>query len=173
LLRYLSDAYRTIMRTIPDDAKTDEIIEIADWPRRRDPGDRQQPDRRMAGDARRRAAGSARPLSPIRLPAISFAAQPRLRALIRSRVFRWVQLASGRRWDALRDDLVEAGDHHWNAESLQSAFADYFAEHSSIGIDGDAPRGRTRFDVRVEGERWLVRQSLADPEGFDELAPDV
>ena len=167
LLRYLSDAYRTITRTIPDDAKTDEIIEIADWldgviratdsslidewQAMRDdaPVPVVVPDLPNAGDLVRRPAA--------------------LRALIRSRVFRWVQLAAGRRWDALHEDLVDAGDHRWSAESLQAEFAPYFAEHDAIGIDGDA-RGPHRFEVSEDNgtRRWTVLQILADPEHFDE-----
>jgi len=167
LLRYLSDAYRTIMRTIPDDAKTDEIVEIADWldgviratdsslidewQAMRDdaPPALPSPDVPDAGDLVRRPAA--------------------LRALIRSRVFRWVQLAAGRRWDALHDDLVEAGDHHWSAERLEAEFAPYFAEHAVIDIDAEA-RGPHRFDVTEDSaaRRWTVMQILADPERFDE-----
>src|SRR5205085_449996 len=79
------------------------------------------------------------------------------------------QLAAARRWDALHEDVVEAGDHRWNAESLEAEFAPYFAEHAAIGIDADA-RGPHRFDVTIdEGtRRWTVMQILADPEGFDE-----
>ncbi len=167
LLRYLSDAHRTITRTIPDDDKSDEIIEIAEWLdgviRATDSSliDEWQALRDgVTPDALVSAQVIADPGDIVRRPAA-------LKALIRSRVFRWVQLASGRRWDALHDDLVEAGDHHWSAEALQAAFAGYFAEHPTIGIDADA-RGPKRFDVSITGDIWNVRQTLVDPEGFDE-----
>jgi len=167
LLRYLSDAYRTIMRTIPDDAKTDEILEIADWL----DGVIRATDSSLIDEwqAMRNDVPLAVPSAGVPNAGDLVRRPAALRALIRSRVFRWVQLASGRRWDALHDDLVEAGDHHWSAEQLAAEFAPYFAEHAVIDIDAEA-RGPHRFDVAedAEGARWTVMQILADPERFDE-----
>ena len=167
LLRYLSDAYRTITRTIPDDLKTPEIDEISDWL----DGVIRATDSSLIDEWQAlrdgtplvsAAAAVPDPADIVRRPAA-------LKALIRNRVFRWVQLASGKRWDALHEDLVEAGDHRWNVEALQDAFAPYFAEQASIGIGGDA-RAAHRFDVVIDASarEWTVHQSLADPEGFDE-----
>ena len=167
LLRYLSDAYRTIMRTIPDDAKTDEIIEIADWL----DGVIRATDSSLIDEwqALRDDAPLAVPVADVPDAGDLVRRPAALRALIRSRVFRWVQLASGRRWDALHADLVEAGDYHWSAERLEAEFAPYFAEHAAIDIDAEA-RGPHRFDVTEDAEarRWSVMQILADPERFDE-----
>ncbi len=168
LLRYLSDAYRTIMRTIPDDDKSDEIREIADWLdgviRTTDSSliEEWQALRDGAVPLVVSDVAATDPADIVRRPAA-------LRALVRSRVFRWVQLASRQAWEALRDDLLEAGDTHWSTELLAAQFADYFAEHTSIGIDGDA-RGPHRFSLVDDPttRRWTVRQTLADPEGFDE-----
>ena len=167
LLRYLSDAHRTITRTIPDDDKSGEIIEIADWL----DGVIRATDSSLIDEWQALRDG----VTPVAFASAQTIADPgdivrrpaALKALIRSRVFRWVQLAAGRRWDALHDDLVEAGDHHWSAEALQVAFAEYFAEHPAIGIDADA-RGPKRFDVSITADIWNVRQTLVDPEGFDE-----
>jgi hypothetical protein len=169
LLRYLSDAHRTITRTIPDDLKTDEIEEIADWL----DGVIRATDSSLIDEWQAlRDGGAAVPALAAATPDAAGAADvvrrpAALRALIRSRVFRWVQLASGRSWTALHDDLVEAGDHHWNTESLQAEFTPYFAEHTTIGIDADA-RGARRFHAIETGRLWTVEQSLADPDGFDE-----
>ncbi|MCU1367251.1 MAG: box helicase domain protein [Ilumatobacteraceae bacterium] len=168
LLRYLSDAYRTITRTIPEDLQTDDISEIADWLdgviRATDSSliDEWQALRDDAPPQRAASAAVADPADFVRRPAA-------LKALIRNRVFRWVQLAAGKRWDALHEDLVEAGDHARNSEDLAALFGPYFTEHASIGIDSDA-RGPHRFEVVVDGggRRWTVHQTLADPEGFDE-----
>jgi superfamily II RNA helicase len=167
LLRYLSDAYRTITRTIPEDDQTAEIVEIADWL----DGVIRATDSSLIDEWEALRDGEA---PVVRAPAAPTAADlvrrpASLRALIRSRVFRWVQLAASRQWTALHDDLVEAGDHRWNVEKLAAEFAPYFAEHASIGIDGDA-RGPSRFTLQTDGRVWTVRQTLADPESFDEWA---
>lgn len=173
LLRYLSDAYRTITRTIPDDIKTDEIIEIADWLdgviRTTDSSliDEWQA---MRDDAPPELLTQAAAMLPTEGPDRSdIVRRPAaLRALIRNRMFRWVQLASGRSWDGLHEDLAEVGENHWSADRLREAFAQYYSEHTSIGIDGDA-RGANRF-VLTEGadRRWTVVQTLLDPDGFAE-----
>ncbi len=31
VLRYLTDVYKTLVRTIPEDAKTDELVDITEW----------------------------------------------------------------------------------------------------------------------------------------------
>ena len=154
-------------RQIPDDAKTDEIIEIADWL----DGVIRATDSSLIDEWQAMRDDAPVPVVVPDLPnASDLVRRPAaLRALIRSRVFRWVQLAAGRRWDALHEDLVDAGDHRWSAESLQAEFAPYFAEHDAIGIDGDA-RGPHRFEVSEDNgtRRWTVLQILADPEHFDE-----
>ncbi len=180
LLRFLSDAYRTIVRTIPEAAKSAEIREISDWLdgviRTTDSSliDEWQAMREISGDSVGQVIVVPRELA--RTDSVDILGRPAaLRALVRSRMFRWVQLASRRGWDALRDDLIEAGDTHWSAESLAAQFADYFAEHDTIGVDGDA-RGPHRFNVVEQapevgsdgGRRWTVDQVLADPQGFDE-----
>jgi superfamily II DNA/RNA helicase len=167
LLRYLSDAYRTITRTIPEHIRTADIDEIADWL----DGVIRATDSSLIDEwqALRDGVPVAAVVAPIADPGDIVRRPAALKALIRNRVFRWVQLASGRRWEALHEDLVEAGDHHRNAEALAAEFAPYFAEHSSIGIDGDA-RAAHRFAVAEDAatREWTVHQTLADPEGFDE-----
>lgn len=122
------------------------------------------------------------PASPVVTPAASVASddgdlthRPKaLRAIVRTRVLRWVQLAARRAWPELHADLAEAGDTRLSSEALAAAFGEYFAEHDSIGIDADA-RGPHRFQVidrtaaSPNGRRvWTVHQQIADPAGFDE-----
>jgi hypothetical protein len=110
------------------------------------------------------------------------------RALVRSRVFRWVQYAATGQWEAWSDDLTEIGNHGWTAAKLIEQFEPYFEAYAdtprneAIGIDGDA-RGPARFAVaevgpsgaseRGTGEDWSIEQILADPEGHDEWYLEV
>ena len=94
------------------------------------------------------------------------------RALVRTRVFRWVQFAATGQWEAWSEDLTEIGNHGWNETKLREQFAEFFDQYAesgadAIGIDGDA-RGPSRFVVADEGDEWQVEQILADPEGHDE-----
>lgn len=178
LLRYLSDVYKTILRAVPEDAKTDEVDELTDW----------------LGAVIRSTDSSLldewtalfSPESDVDGPPFdsldSLESEPDVdvttdrrafRALVRTRVFRWVQYAATGRWEAWSEDLTEIGNHGWNERKLAEQFAPYAEAYShrgdgvEIGIDADA-RGPDRFVVADVGETWEVEQILVDPEGHDE-----
>ncbi len=179
LLRYLSDVYKTLLRAVPDWAKTDEVDELTDW----------------LGAVIRTIDSSLldewtalfAPDATVDLDALADAAEPEIdittdrrafRALVRTRVFRWVQFAATGQWEAWSEDLTEIGDHGWTATKLVEQFDPYFEAYpdtdrrEAIGIDGDA-RGPDRFMVSDDGDRWTVEQILADPEGHDEWYLEV
>jgi superfamily II RNA helicase len=179
LLRYLSDVYKTILRAVPDEAKTDEVDELTDW----------------LGAVIRTTDSSLldewtamfAPEEAVDVDALEDATEPEVdvttdrrafRALVRTRVFRWVQYAATGQWEAWSDDLTEIGDHGWTARKLIEQFEPYFeaypdaSRNESIGIDGDA-RGPDRFAVADEGDGWTVEQILVDPEGHDEWYLEV
>ena len=179
LLRYLSDAYRTLERTVPDEVKTpgvDELTEwlgaviratdsslVDEWQALLDP-----PEAATAADATAsirqapvRPGGSSLTRGDERFDIT--ADRRALRALVRSRAFRWVQLAAARSWDRLAADLVAAGDPRWSAEGLATEFADYFADYDAITIDADA-RGPDLFQLDDASEQcWRLEQVLLDP----------
>ncbi len=189
LLRYLSDVYKTMLRAVPDAAKTDEVDELTDWLgaviRTTDSSLLDEwtamfsPDATLDVDALEEAA---EPVVDITTDRRAF------RALVRSRVFRWVQYAATGQWEAWSDDLTEIGNHGWTAAKLIEQFEPYFEAYAdtprneAIGIDGDA-RGPARFVVaevgpsgaseRGTGEDWSIEQILADPEGHDEWYLEV
>jgi len=171
LLRYLSDVYKTLLRTVPDEAKTPDVEELQDWLgaviRATDSSLLDEWTALLLGAeddgglvlARGAAEDAAAP--DVTTDRRAF------RALVRARVFRWVQHAATGQWEAWAEDLAEAGDRSWSERRLREAFEPFAAEHASIGIDADA-RGPSRFLVADEGDRWSVEQVLADPEGHDE-----
>jgi hypothetical protein len=176
LLRYLSDVYKTLLRTVPDEAKTPEVEELQDWLgaviRATDSSLLDEWTALLLGGEdddptmlAREAADDAG------VPDVTTDRRA-FRALVRSRVYRWVQYAATGRWEAWAEDLFETGDRGWNERKLREAFEPYFAmyegaEHAPIGIDADA-RGPDRFVVADEGDTWTIEQTLADPEGHDE-----
>ncbi len=159
LLRYLSDVYKTMLRAVPDAAKTDEVDELTDWLgaviRTTDSSLLDEWTAMFAPDGD----------GAIDIDALEEAAEPEVdvttdrrafRALVRSRVFRWVQYAATGRWEDWSEDLTEIGDHGWTATKLVEQFVPYFEAYpdvprtEAIGIDGDA-RGPARFLVADEG----------------------
>ncbi|MDM7490073.1 DUF3516 domain-containing protein [Rhodococcus sp. GXMU-t2271] len=160
VLRYLADAYRALRQTVPDAARTEELEDLTEWlgelirqvdsslldewESLTNPG--------IESDDQQVAFGADVP-KPI-------SANPRaFKVMVRNAMFKRVELASRRRWDALADlgDGLEAQD--W-ADLLEL----YFEEYDEIGTGPDA-RGPQLFTVVEEKDLWRVRQTLADPEG--------
>lgn len=178
LLRYLSDVYKTLLRSVPDEARTDEVEELTDWLgaviRSTDSSLLDEWTAMFSTDTDDDTVLDPDALDSLQdEPATDVTTDRRaFRALVRTRVFRWVQFAATGRWEAWSEDLTEIGNHGWNATKLREQFDDYFAEYAdagsdAIGIDGDA-RGPDRFVVADEGDEWQVEQTIADPEGHDE-----
>ncbi|TSD96122.1 DUF3516 domain-containing protein [Skermania sp. ID1734] len=157
VLRYLADSYRALRRTVPESVRTDELADITEWlgelvrqvdsslldewEQLTDPG--AETDTEVASFTET----TQRPIS---------ANERSFRVLVRNAMFRRVELAALRRWDAL-SELGPGPD--WEA-----ALADYFAEYDSIGTGPNA-RGPKLFQAQPGGEFWRVRQVLDDPAG--------
>ncbi|MFE7741068.1 DEAD/DEAH box helicase [Nocardia sp. NPDC057455] len=157
VLRYLADAYRALRRTVPESARTEELDDITEWlgelvrqvdsslldewEQLTNPGAETDADQLAFG------AETVRPIT---------ANERAFRVMIRNALFRRVELAALRRWDALAE-LSPGPD--W-AEAL----ADYYAEYERIGTGPDA-RGPQLFQVERRPGFWQVRQVLDDPAG--------
>ncbi|GAA0924113.1 DEAD/DEAH box helicase [Pseudonocardia zijingensis] len=169
VLRYLADAYRALRQTVPDEAKTEELVDVEEWL-----GELvRQVDSSLLDEWEALAAGEGTGEEPER-PRLdetptAVTANPRaFRVLVRNAMFRRVELAALHRFDELGGLDAEAG---WDADAWREALAPYFAEHGPGGIGtGPNARGPQLFSVTEEPERWLVRQVLEDPEGNGDWA---
>jgi superfamily II RNA helicase len=161
VLRYLSDAYRATRQTIPDDAKTDELLDLIEWL-----GELvRQVDSSLIDEweAMTNGADSATSAEPV-LPPIPASVVTNARAfrvLVRNEMFRRVQLAA-------RDDAVALGELDAAAGFDEQAWGEaldrYFDEHDSMSIAGDA-RGPAMIAITEMPGQWQVRQIIADPAG--------
>jgi superfamily II RNA helicase len=161
LLRYLSDAYKALVQTVPESAKTELLYDLTEWlgelVRQVDsslldeweslahPGDEVAP---VA------AADHAPP--PVTANVRAF------RVLVRNQLFRRVEAAARRRLAELHGLDPEVP---W-AEALEA----YFGEHDAIGTGPDA-RGPAYFALDESGGRtWKVVQTFDDPAGHRDWA---
>ena len=190
LLRYLSDAYKGLTQSVPEDDKSDELVDLTEWlgelvrqvdsslldewERLRLPPD----DLVMAGlttDVSHRPIDDSPP--PITTNDRAF------RVMVRNACFRRVELVAARQWTTLGEIDADAG---WDASTWLEAMAPYFEDYATVGIGPEA-RSPTLFQVvdeRAAGHidpidhidpsdpvrRWRVRQVLDDPDGFHEWA---
>ena len=163
LLRYLADAYRALRQTVPEEARTEELRDLAEWL-----GELvRQVDSSLLDEWALLAAGAQAGSEEVRPGSVDDGPPPvtrnvrAFRVLVRNELFRRVRLASLRHWTPLGELDAEAG---WDAARWQEALEAYFAEHDEIGTGPDA-RGPDRFMVTVAAGRWLVRQIFEDPAG--------
>lgn len=159
VLRYLSDAYRAIRQTVPEEAKGEELLDLIEWLG----SVVRQVDSSLLDEWEEllhpTAPGEA-PIAPP--PPPSVVANPRaFRVLVRNELFRRVQLAALDRVDDLGELDAASG---WDAVAWGEALDAYFDEHDAIGTGADARS--SRMLVVDEGvESWEVQQILADPAG--------
>ena len=159
VLRYLSDAYRAARQTIPDDAKTEELLDVIEWL-----GELvRQVDSSLLDEWEALVNPSADPTAPVVPPAPpSVLANPRaFRVLVRNELFRRVQLAALENWEALGELDAASG---FAADVWADAMDLYFDEHDTLGTGGDA-RGPSMIDITEGPQQWIVRQVFDDPAG--------
>jgi hypothetical protein len=176
LLRHLNSVYKVLGQTVPDGAKTDEVLEmelylrdmlrqvdsslLEEWEKMRDPG--------------WRPAGAGEEMRPPRAeepPDVTRDVKG-FTAAIRTRAFAFLRAWSlGRDEDALAqldspsDDLGQA----WTPERLKAAREAFLAEHGGLRLDPEARNVRhTHVEPIDEGAGWLVRQMLVDTEGIND-----
>src|SRR5262249_55078329 len=159
LLRYLSDAYKTLAQTVPESFR-DEALEEALQSLRRtvreadssliDEWERlQRPDAVQV-----QAATSGGPVGPT---------AKEISARIRSELHRLLKAVAEKAWDEALGCL--APGHDWTAESLAAEAEPYFAANERIVLTPEARlrgRGVARADARGH---WEARQKILAPDG--------
>ncbi|MGC8513811.1 MAG: DEAD/DEAH box helicase [Acidimicrobiales bacterium] len=172
VLRYLTDVYKALVRSVPEDAKNDELVDFTEWL-----GELvRQVDSSLldewrtltalqdhpSGDGPQFAAGTGAERSIEERPPKLSANRRAFAVMIRNAAFRRVEMASRRDVDGLAGSESSGGlDRGQWAEVL----AGYFSSHASIGIGAPA-RAAAWFQVREGPGIVEVRQVIDDPEGF-------
>jgi len=175
VLRYLTDAYRTLRQTVPDLHRTPELDELLEWlgetVRQTDSSlldewesltDPEAVHRHALELAEHRPPTNPRPISK----------QERAFAvMVRNAMFRRVQLVARDDLDGLMalerataDRTDPPGEVVMTRSAWNAAIEDYYAEHVEVLLDADA-RGPDLLRVERTGRSWPVTQTLHDPAG--------
>jgi superfamily II RNA helicase len=155
VLRYLADAYRALDRTVPQEAKTEELTDLVEW----------------LGELVRQVDSSLldeweqlrNPAAPDTVAPVDDTPPPvtrnrrAFRVLVRNALFRRVELFALRRYDLL--DELDPDFGGW-FEALEG----YYAEYPELGTGPDA-RGPALLVIDEQPGRWVVRQVFDDPAG--------
>ena len=162
-MRYLSNGYKALRQSVPEEHQTDEVVDITEWlgefirqvdsslidewERMQNPEEAAEPVRSDDDDERPDVTRNARAF----------------RVMVRNEVFRWVALASRKDVRGLMEVLPPDA---WDVDLLGELFAPYWEEHDAIATGADA-RGPQYFQLQ---EADKIRQVLVDPNGWNEWA---
>jgi superfamily II RNA helicase len=163
VLRYLSDAYRTLRASVPDSARTEPLDDITEWLGALV----RQVDSSLLDEWEQLTAGAS-PAAAVEV-AVPVSLTGNVRAftvLVRNAMFRRVELAALRRFDDLGELDAGAG---WTADRWREAVEGYYAEYDRLPTDADA-RNPALLHVERTPTQWLVRQVFDDPEGDHDWA---
>ncbi|MFC3995576.1 DEAD/DEAH box helicase [Nocardiopsis sediminis] len=159
VLRYLAGAYKALSQTVPEDAKTEELRDLAEWL-----GELvRQVDSSLLDEWEELTNPTQDTASAEQIedrPKPVTANQRAFRVLVRNEMFRRVELAALGRYADLGALDAEDG---WDAEAWSEAMAEYFAEHDELGIGPDA-RGPKMLHIEERQGVWEVRQAFDDPD---------
>ena len=173
LLRYLSEAYRSLDRTVPYDKRDERLDDIVHWL-----GlvvrtvDSSLVDA-WAGTGEDDMAGAD--LAAPEAEDVVVHDRRALTLLVRNALFRRVRLAAEERCEELGELDAEWG---WRAPRWRTVLDEYFEEHEEVLLDGDA-RSWDYLVINDADEQadhvWHVRQTFRDPEGDRDfgIAADV
>nr|WP_200938395.1 DEAD/DEAH box helicase [Curtobacterium sp. Leaf183] len=163
VLRYLSDAYRTMRQTIAEDQRTPELDDLIEWlgelVRQVDSSLVDEWEALVNGDVALASAEHEEiaPPQPARLTGNVRA----FRVLVRNALFQRVLLAARDDVETLAslDGAAGFGQDEWDA-----VLEEYYDEHDTIGIDAEA-RSMQYLVLSEQGRTWRARQIFADPAG--------
>ncbi|MEV1046386.1 DUF3516 domain-containing protein [Streptomyces sp. NPDC049916] len=163
VLRYLASAYKALEHTVPDDLKSEDLLDLISWlgemVRQVDSSllDEWEQLANPEVETAEEAQEKADEVKPVTANARAF------RVLVRNAMFRRVELAALDR----AGDLGELdGDAGWDEDAWGEALDAYWDAHEEIGTGPDA-RGPKLLKIDEDPAHglWRVWQAFADPAG--------
>lgn len=158
LLRYLTDAYKTLVQTVPESYRSEELEELIAALRQA----LRDVDSSLLDEWERLQLppGATPDAAP---PPPAAPSQRAVVARLRAELHRLLRALGTRAWEEALDAL--APGHTWTAASLETEMAPYFAEHSHLLLTPEARRPDQSFVKPVGPRRWEARQRILDAEG--------
>ena len=169
LLRYLSDAYKTLTQTVPEGYREERLDDVLaflratvrgadaslldEWERMKDPAYRSAPADQRAALATL-PPRAARPDDDPR----AFAAR------VRNELHRLLVALAGKRWEAAAAALWQR-DGAWPAARLEAELSPYFAEHAAIDVRPVARLPHNTLLEKTGPAAYAARQRMVDPQG--------
>jgi hypothetical protein len=172
LLRYLSDAYRALSKSVPVQFRSEAVEDLV---------------ASLGGVVRTVDSSLLEEWEEMRAPTViagplaigpkqprDVAADPRaFAARIRAELHRLLGALARRDFDEARAALRDDESATWTPERLASEIAPYFAEHEKIMVTPQARSPRNTTQSQVAPRIWEVQQTIVDPAGDEDFAIHV
>jgi superfamily II RNA helicase len=185
LLRYVTEVYKVMTQTIPDEFNTPEVREailflelmirqtdsslLDEWEKMRDPqafAKKKEIETDTKENSEANAQADENYLDPIRN-------RKAFEVVLRNQVFSIVRLLAMDHLDEAGQRLAEFANQEnveWPSPRLEDTLASYFEEYDQIRLDADA-RNPKWIQINDESQNtWKVRQTLLDPEDHADWA---
>ncbi len=165
LLRYLSETYRALERTVPEQAKTPEVLDLIEWLG----GELRSADASLLEEWQRLndpEAATAEPESEEEEEPDITRDRRAFTVLLRNTVWRIVQAFARRDYERAAELLRAAGGprgSQWTADELERTLSEYFDEYPELRTD-PAARNPRHLHIEMGDESWHLEQALVDPE---------
>jgi len=171
LLRYLTDVYKTLVQSVPEERKTqevDDIIEfIAHQLRHVDSSLIDEWEALAAGKSRLGEAQPTKSAGPLDL-----ADDPKaLTVRVRRELHRLLKALSARDWAGAVACLRP--DTEWTEERIESAMAPYYDAHIELLVHHQARTAEYTHMTQRGPRRWDAWQTMVDPEGDNDWVTEV
>jgi hypothetical protein len=168
LLRYLTDAYKTLVQSVPERYWNDDLVDIAAYLR----ATLERVDASLLAEWEGMRAGAApgsaeeAPAETERSRARALLLDPRmLRSRIRSELHMLVKALAARDYEEALSCLAHDAEDVWTIERFEAALEPFYAAHEAVVFD-HAARSAQLTLVDDEGQgRYRIRQVLLDREG--------
>jgi superfamily II RNA helicase len=164
LLRYLTDAYKGFVQTVPESAKTDALYDVSDWLGLTV----RSIDASLLDEWEQLQAPGDEVVMPVARDAdetVDITRDERgFTAMVRNAIWQVVRFLAFKQYDRAAealDGLSEAND--WTAGRLQEALRPYWAEYDEIAIGPDA-RSSAELQIDRGDSEWQLTQTLLDPD---------
>ncbi|WP_246498119.1 DEAD/DEAH box helicase [Natronoglycomyces albus] len=166
LLRYLTDAYKTLTQTLPETHKGDQLTDLLSWL-----GETvRQIDSSLLDEWEQLANPTDTETDTLDIgrPGTAFSDNRHaFTVAIRNSAFRHIELAAHDNISALA--ALETG---WGSSEWDEALEAYFAQHDDIGTT-TAARAKNMIDIHEEGRIWKIRHIIDDPQGHHDWHLDA
>lgn len=163
LLRYIMQAYKMLVQSVPDAAKTDELLDIIAFLRAMvlnvDTSLLQEWERMLHAPEVTAAEPGASRLKHLGEDPKTFAAR------VRAEMHALVRALALREWDDATAFVRHDPDDPWTPARFEAAMLEYYREYPELRWGHEARFPKYTLLTSTGDRTWRVRQVLVDPEG--------